>query len=655
VNGYDLRSGPRPACANVSGWLISAAVATAMWGAAARPAAAQDQTAPPAGEEAIQEVTVTGSRIARSRDLEAPSPITTISLDQFENTGSTGTESLLNQLPQFVPTQDQFTSGIQASPTNSPGAATLNLRGLGTNRNLVLIDGRRPQPGDASLAVDVNSIPTLAIKSVEVITGGASAVYGPDAIAGVVNYVLKDDFQGLDVDVQRMDTEQGGGAETRVSMLMGMNGMDGRGNIMLGVDWTKREVVLDADRNFYSRGWLDPGNPSGGFLTGPAYEPTAGNQPTQAAVNSLFPQVAPGTVGTGTQINFAADGSPYVQAGGIGYDGPLNSTTAGRYSYIKVLGPNTSDPGALDQAYTGGWVSTPLERHSFYGRGTFNFTDDISGYTDVSYSNVQAPTQGAGYPPALTIWQTVIPRYANDNTWLPPALVTLLNSRPDPQAPWQLYQSLDFSGPEIEQNTTDTWQITAGLKGKLPFRDWTWDLYVSRGDTHFQADYTGLPSLQRLQYLEQLPDFGKGANVSSPAGTPFGYGESCPTGLPVFQYFAADPLCIQSINDPMKTESDLRQDILEGNMTGALLPIWAGEVRYDLGADYRTEDYSFSPGNPVAQIADNPVGLFPSNYTGGETNVKEVYTELLVPVVKRLDLELGYRFSDFNTAGGTNT
>jgi iron complex outermembrane receptor protein len=656
VNGYDLRSGPRPACANVSRWLISAAVATAIWGAAAQPARAQDQTAQPAGgDQGIQEVTVTGSRIARSRDLEAPSPITTISMDQFETSGSTGTESVLNQLPQFVPTNDQFTNGIQASPTVTPGSANLNLRGLGTNRNLVLIDGRRPEPGSANLAVDVNTIPTLAIKSVEVITGGASAVYGPDAIAGVVNYVLKDDFQGLDVDVQRMDTEQGGGAETRVSMLMGMNGMDGRGNIMLGVDWTKREPVLTADRNFYSRAWLDPGDPSGGFLTGPAYEPTAGNQPTQAAVNALFPQAPGGTVGTGTQINFAGDGSPYVQAGGLGYDGPLNSTAPGRYSYVKILGPNTSSPGALDQAYSQGWVSTPLERHSFYGRGTFNFNDSVSFYTDVQYANVSAPTQGLGYPPALTIWQTVIPRYANDNTWLPAALVSLLNSRPNPQAPWQLYQSLDFNGPEITQNTTDEWQITAGLKGKLDFRDWTWDVYVSRGQTRSQQDTTGLPSLQRLQYLEGLPDFGKGANVSAPAGTPFGYGESCPSGLPVFQQFTPDPLCLQSIEDPLKNESNLRQDILEGNVTGALLPIWAGDVRYDLGAAYRTEDYSFSPGNPVAQIADNPVGLFPSNYTNGETNVKEVYTELLVPIVKRLDLELGYRFSDFNTAGGTNT
>jgi outer membrane receptor protein involved in Fe transport len=640
---------PREKSTSTARYLISAAVAAAI------AASALPQQAVAADADQIAEVTVTGSRIARPRDLDAPSPISTVSDQQLENTGSVGLETTLNQMPQFVPSQTQFTSGIQASPTNSPGAATLNLRGLGTNRMLVLVDGRRPQPGSANLAVDINTIPSLAINSVEVITGGASAVYGPDAIAGVVNYVLKDHFQGLDVDISHGESFEGDGGETRVSALMGMNAMDDRGNIMLGIEWAKRDPVYQKDRSFYRNGWLDPGNPGGGFIVAPAYEPSAGNQPSQAALDSIFTQAPAGTVGPGTQINFNADGTAFIQQGGLGYNGPLNSLAPGRYTAIKVLGSNSSAPGNLDQAYTQGLVSTPLERHSLFGRGTFNFNDYVSLFAEINYTNVKAPTQGLGYPPAVTIWQAPIPRYANDATWLPSELETLLNSRPDPGAKWNLYQVMDYNGPEIEQNTTDVWQATVGLKGKLPFRDWTWQLYGSRGNTHTQADYTGLPSLQRYQFLVALPNFGKGADIAFPAGEPLGYGVSCPTGLPVFQQFTPDPLCIQSINDPMKTELDLRQNIVEGNLQGAAFPVPAGEVRFALGADYRSEDFSFSPGNPVAQIADNPVGLFASNYTAGGTNVKEIYTELLVPIVKRLDLELGYRFSDFNTAGGTNT
>ena len=653
---------PRLPRANVARWLVSAAVATAIWGTAAPPRA----VAADANDEAISEVTVTGSRIARSRDLEAPSPIATVSKDLFENTGSTGTESVLNQLPQFVPGQTEFTSGIQSSPTNTPGAATVNLRGLGTNRNLVLVDGRRPQPSNGSLAVDLNTIPQLAIQNVEIITGGASAVYGPDAIAGVVNYVLKDHFQGLDVDVQHGQTFHGDGGETRVSALMGMNGLDDRGNIMVGVEWVKRDAVLTINRDFYRNGWLDPGNPSGGFTVPAAYAP-GGNPPSQAALNSIF---TGGTVGQSSQINFNADGTAWVAPGGLGYNGPLNSfapgTVPGRFTAIKQL-----TTGTLDQAFTGGLINTPLERHSFFGRGTYNFTDSISAYTDVSYNNIKAPTLGAGFPPAITIWQAQIPRYNTagnvnqDSAWLPSELLSLLNSRvvnptaapgtTGPNAPWTLYQVQDYVGPISVMNTTDVWQVTAGLKGKLPFRDWTWDAYVSRGNTHTQADYTGLPSLQRYQYLVGLPNFGKGASVSSPAGTPFGYGVSCPTGLPVFQQFTPDPQCIQSIADPMKTETDLRQNIIEANMQGLLWSLPMGDLRFSLGTAYRSEDLAFSPGNPVGDITDNPVGLFSSNYTSGSTSVKEGYAELLVPIIKRLDLELGYRFSDFNTAGGTNT
>jgi outer membrane receptor protein involved in Fe transport len=600
-------------------------------------------------------VTVTGSRIARSRDLEAPSPIATIGKELFDNTSATGAEVLLDHEPQFVPQNTQFTSGLQSSPTNSPGAANLNLRGLGKNRNLVLVDGRRAQPGDATLAVDINTIPLAAIQSVEVITGGASAVYGPDAMAGVVNFVLKSNFQGLDVDFQRGETFHSDGAETRANVLMGMNGMDGRGNIMVGVDWTKRDPVYQMDRAFYRNGWLDPGNPSGGFIVAPAFAPAAGNQPSQAALNSLFLQAAPGTVTPSTQINFNADGTPFVTTGGLGYDGPLDSLAPGRYSAIKML---TS--GSLDQAYTQGYVSVPLERHSFFSRGTFNITDEVSFFTQVNYSNVKVLTRG-GLSPAITIWQAQIPRYTDpskgpvDSTWLPPELVTLLNSRPNAGAPWTLYQTTDYLGPETETNTTDVWQALAGLKGKLPFRDWTWEAYASRGNTHIQGDYVGLPSLQRYQYLVALPDFGKGATLSSPPGTPFGYGITCPTGLPVFQQFTPDPACVQSIQDPLKNETNLRQNIVEANLQGLAATLPAGEMRFDLGGTYRSEDFSFSPGYPVADITDNPVGLFPSNYTAGSINVKEAFGELLVPIIRRLDLELGYRYSDFNTAGGKST
>jgi iron complex outermembrane receptor protein len=647
---------PRPHSAKPTGnYVLSAAIAAALaCSVVPHRTLAADAGPAASGGEALGEITVTGSRIQRPRDLEAPSPIVTLDKDIFENSSASGAEVMLNQQPQFVPQNTQFTSGVQNSPTNTPGSATLNLRGLGSNRNLVLVDGRRAQPGNATLAVDINTIPLAAIQNVETITGGASAVYGPDAMAGVVNFVLKKNFQGLDVDVQRGETFHSDGAETRVSALMGLNGADDKGNVMVGLDFTKREAVHQFDRDWYRNGALDPGNASGGFIVGPAFAPTAGNQPSQAALNSLFPQAPAGTVTPSTQVNFNADGTPFVQKGGLGYNGPINQVAPGRYSGIRLL-TNGSSAGQLDQAFTDGYLSVPLERHTIFGRGTYNFNDNVSAFVQMNYSDIDVKTRGTGYAPAITIWQTTIPRYANDATYLPAALETLLNSRPNPAAPWSLYQSTDFLGPESADVKTDVWQMLAGLKGNLPFQDWTWEIYGSRGNTHTQSDYTGLPSLNRLQYLEALPNFGQGASISSPAGTPFGYGVSCPSGLPVFQQFTPSALCVQSIQDPMKNESDLRQNIIEANLQGLAFNLPAGGARFDLGATYRSEDYSFSPGNPVADFNDNPVGLFPSNYTAGSTNVKEAYVELLVPIVKNLDAELGYRLSDFNTAGNKST
>ncbi len=136
-----------------------------------------------------------------------------------------------------------------------PGTASINLRGIGANRTLVLVDGRRAQPADASLIVNLNTIPSAAIDRIETITGGASAVYGADALAGVVNFVLKDDFEGVEMDLQSGVTAEGDGEE-RVSRLCLASTAD-RGNVMVGLEGYNRELVLQRDREFYRNGWAD--------------------------------------------------------------------------------------------------------------------------------------------------------------------------------------------------------------------------------------------------------------------------------------------------------------------------------------------------------------------------------------------------------------
>ena len=193
----------------------------------------------------VEEVIITGSRIIR-RDLNAPSPILTVDTEAFEQNSSIGLEAVLNQYPQFSPGATQFTaSDIQPTAQNSPGASTLNMRGLGASRSLVLLDGRRAQPVNAAMTVDVNTLPAAAMAGVEVISGGAAATYGPDAMAGVVNFRLRRDFEGVNINYQTGFTDVGDGEESRIDALIGVSDASGRGNAMFSASYAHPRGGID--------------------------------------------------------------------------------------------------------------------------------------------------------------------------------------------------------------------------------------------------------------------------------------------------------------------------------------------------------------------------------------------------------------------------
>ncbi|HWN38376.1 MAG TPA: TonB-dependent receptor plug domain-containing protein, partial [Gammaproteobacteria bacterium] len=294
---------------------LASAISAILSVGAAQPAFGQAQEAP----QTLDEVTVTGSRIVR-RDLEASSPLMTIDTQRLDQSSTISVETILNQMPQFTPAQSQFSAvgEIQTSPTVSLGIGTGNLRGVGTNRTLVLVDGRRGQPVNASLVVDLNTIPQAAIARVETITGGASAVYGADAMAGVVNFVLKDDFEGVSLKMQTAMSEAGDGEDTVFSALVGMNSGDGDANMLLGVEWYERDVAYVRNRDFYTKGWADPTNIASTFFPSmPGYQIVAANRPTQAALDSVLALsgIAAGTVQVTSNpvIYFNADGTPFVR------------------------------------------------------------------------------------------------------------------------------------------------------------------------------------------------------------------------------------------------------------------------------------------------------------------------------------------------------
>ncbi len=281
--------------------------------------------------DTLEEVVVTGSRIKR-RDYDSQSPIVTVNSDAFQNKSSVAIESTLNQLPQFKPSGSQSALSPAQNPfpsaTATQGAETLDLRGLGPNRTLVLIDGRRAQPINATLAIDVNTIPLAAIDSVETITGGAASTYGADAISGVVNFKLKRNFQGIEFDAQYGMAQEGDDREPQVSALLGTNFADGKGNVMVSLSYADRSGIQGRDRGWVRAGWSDPGTVAGAPGANlSSYYPGFFNLPTAPAGGWLGPTSSSYTIDqTGHVFDVNAP-----QNAAHPYTGPLGDTPLGVY------------------------------------------------------------------------------------------------------------------------------------------------------------------------------------------------------------------------------------------------------------------------------------------------------------------------------------
>jgi iron complex outermembrane receptor protein len=342
--------------AAVAAALGASLTATSMTALAAAPPAEEED------EEVLDEVQVTGSRIVR-RDLQSNSPLVTVEAQQIEDSTFVSLEEALNDLPQFMAggvsnsaaavTSLQAANGLDGGrgtgdalnsslldPAGTigivvPGAANVNLRGLGANRSLTLVDGHRGMPTNATMTVDMNTIPSIAIGNIEVITGGASAVYGADALAGVTNIKFRDNFEGLALRVRGGINEVGDGGETQISALMGTR-LAGKGNAMIGIEYTKRETAYWKNRDFFLDVMESPYSGSGDYLFAwePFYAPGGttgtfsalqgawnGNGPTQAAVNAVFDarnaRNCPDPANPGQQLNCIANAtgglaSPFV-------------------------------------------------------------------------------------------------------------------------------------------------------------------------------------------------------------------------------------------------------------------------------------------------------------------------------------------------------
>ena len=729
-----------------------------------------------AAEDGLEEVQVTGSRITR-KDLVANSPFVSVDAAALEQKAGLNIESYLNQLPEFNPAAAPTIKGgsggntdTQISSVNSVGIAAVSLRGFGPNRSLVLIDGRRAAPTNALMVVDINGIPSSMIKRAEIISGGASATYGADAIGGVSNFILRRDFQGLEVDAQYATTAAGDGQEMRASAIMGTKFADNRGNIVMASEYYRRDAAYEKNRDFYTDSWKDPyvgGNFLGfvfganGFNTGSApfavstLDAIMAGRPSGTGVIGWSAGAGNVNVGTyvktglagpsGALIRFNPDGSIFLPAGN---NAGSFKRTIDNYTYKTVAAydntlcntTNTTTcpggPKAIQQVgydETEGYASAPQTRYAFMTSSTFDVTDHVQFMSSARFAQSETRTFLAGTNASLG-WEATIPfnpatdspvdptqdyrLAANVATALAGCFVNpnfkasgttgalhpvsaqqamLLLSRDvvggaKQSAGWIMETfPLDSFGRRATLNINQAWQIETGLKFDIPVKDWKGELYFSRGETSTYNVAYGNNSLARWRTVVQSNDYGRmtafqGNGTAAPGATTLINGQKynlvgtypgarnffgttamgCTSGFydTIFKGDAKPSAdCQYIVQAALQTRTQNQQDITEANFQGGLFSLPAGEVRTAVGFQRRRNSSQFNPDilQSTASIDDQVIGLYPTGYLDAQTSVNDYYGEALIPVLsdmkflKKLELEVGGRYSDYSAQESTTT
>jgi len=589
---------------------------------------AQDASAAPE-TATLQKVEVTGTRIP-SISVEGPSPITTMTAKDIKVDGARAVEDLLNNLPQV------FADQGGALSNGASGTATVSLRGLGADRTLVLVNGRRLPYGSATTsAADLNEVPAGLIKRVDVLTGGAGAVYGAGAVAGVVNFILKDNFEGVEMQVNSSGynhkQQQSGitsalnahgypvpgnanydGQIKDISILMGGNFAENKGNATLYFTYKKTDAVLESARD-YSACSLNSTDTS--FLCAGSGTPAGGRI---------------GVVGSPTTYTLGADGNPrkYSSATDAYNFGPLN------------------------------YLQRPSEVYGFNSQGHFDINENVRIYNEFNFHNYHTSAQVAAG--GIFFGQQATLSY--DNPLLTPAWKSALGLTTPGQTVNVLVGKRNIEGgPRIDDITDQSFRDVLGAKGT--FGNWTYDVFgqVARVN-HTESNINYFSSTKIGNALDVVtgpngqPTCRSVVNGTDPNCVPYNmYAQGGITAA------ALNYLQVQGLK-----QGHTDQTIIGGNIGSDLAAYgvktpWSTQgVGVSFGVEKRTERLVFTPDAETAS-GDLAGSGGPVPAVSGSYSVQEAFGELHVPIaenlpfMKSLDVSASYRYSDYSTDKTTNT
>lgn len=582
-------------------------------------------------------IVVTGSRIAVP-GIDSVSPVQVVDATAIADSGVANIQDLLLENPAFgTPALSRTNSAFLTSGT---GVATVDLRDLGSDRTLVLINGRRVVAGVPGTAtVDLNVIPTQFIERIDVLTGGASSLYGSDAIAGVVNFVYKDDFQGIEANGQYGITERGDDAQYQINATVGGNFSDDRGNIMVHMGYSKQEGLLSRQRkNTFTDDISEfqfTGDPAD---YGVAREPFFSSFPLQG--------------------RFLAGGQTFTY-------GPNDEL-------CNTFSTNGAGCGGVPNGFNRQFfrtIAVPVERYLFAARARYDITDAIRFVAEGTYSNTSSSREiepfaldSANISPAtggLIPIETLVNGVPILNPFVPAAIAAAaVDGDGDGLRDIGFARRLGEFGSREGSTNRDFFRVMAGFEGGLFEDRFRWDVsYVYGKVSESQRSSGQVNVLNFANALQGIPDVDDLNNNGSTTDVICASANAREQGCVPINVFGAgsiSPGAVQYIAAPQSFQTRITQQVVNANLSGSLFDLPAGPVGIAIGGEYRKET-SVENNDALTNAGLNAGNAIPD--TSGSFDVKEVYGELNIPILAdtpffyELSLRGAGRIADYSTVG----
>ncbi len=585
-------------------------------------AAAAHAQAPPQSTEpdqALQEVTVTGSRIQRPNGFSAPTPVTVVGADRLEQRAIANVGDALNELPSFRASTNPAT--VQ-NTGGSIGARVLDLRGLGASRTLVLVDGKRFVASTSQGTIDTNLIPSILVDRVDIVTGGASAAYGSDAVAGVVNFALNSKLEGMRATGSYGESSQGDDENFNASLAGGLPFAGGRGHVVWAGEFSKEHGLGDC----YTRSWcgssvLNLGNSP----------PGTGGRPA----NNITDNVQTATYSQDGVIDSASASFPLR---GITFN-PDGTTRP--FQYGELYGTNLAPlfmkggEGQGENVFIAGYLlKAPVKRYIAYTKTTFDFTDTVTGGLDVSYGQVVGQSYGAQYRDSagsLANAQSFGP-IRSGNPYIPTSVQQTMTA--NNIQTFALGRAFGDVGNALAESTTKTYRAVASLKGKFGDSSWGWDGYYQFGKNDVHLDVAGNISISRMRNAIDAVRNGAGqvvCRINADAST----ANDDPACAP-FNPFGRDrfsPQALAYVTPHGFQTTSIRENVAAANAQGDLFTLPAGAVQLAGGVEWRNQKL-VGDADPVSKATD--FYSLNGQSLAGKIEVKEGYLETNIPLLRDL-------------------